>query len=282
MTVRALADGDVELVQPLAQRSFDDLALRTGRPVEARSDEERAHQRALHRYHLRTGSVLGAYDEHGALVGAALSSVRGRLWQLALLVVEPGAQSAGAGSALLRDALATMPQGGVGTFTSSRDARALRAYARAGFRLLPALSATGQVDQARLGDRSGVRDGELSRDAERVGVAHLTQDVALVVAEGGAFLVAEGGCALVYRSGSRSMVRVLTAGTPREGQALLRAGLLVAGSEKVAISPLAPQQDWAVDVALAAGLELGLSGPVAVTGVADPLAGTCPPAAVMV
>ncbi len=282
LTIRPLAEAEIDLVHPLAARSFDDLSVRLGRPVEPPNELDTAHHTAQHRYLQRTGSALGAYDGEGVLSGVALSSVRGTLWQLALLVVEPGAQSAGAGRALLEAALQTAPTGGVRTFSSSRDARALRAYAKAGFRLLPALSGSGVVDPAMLGDHAGVRTGDIWRDAERVGVAHLADDIAFVLAEGGSWLVADRGCALVISGATRTLVRVLSAGSAVEGQSLLRAALLEAGSGSVALSPLVPQQDWAVDVVLAARLELGVGGPVAVAGVADPLAGLCPPAAVMV
>ena len=282
LTIRPLGQAEVDLVHPLAVRSFDDLSVRLGRPSEPPSAADTAHHTAQHHYLHRTGSALGAYDGQGALSGVALSSVRGALWQLALLVVEPAAQSAGTGRALLEAALQTAPAGGVRTFCSSRDARALRAYARAGFRLLPALHGNGVVDPALLGDHAGVRTGDVGRDAERVGVAHLADDIAFVLAEGGSWLVADRGCALVFSGASRTLVRVLSAGSAVEGQSLLRAALLEAGGGSVALSPLVPQQDWAVDVVVEARLELSVCGPVAVAGVADPLAGLCPPAAVMV
>ena len=282
MTIRPLGEVEVDLVHPLAVRSFDDLSVRFGRPSEPPNAQDTAHHTAQHHYLHRTGSALGAYDGQGVLSGVVLSSVRGALWQLALLVVEPGAQSAGTGRALLEAALQTAPAGGVRTFSSSRDARALRAYARAGFRLLPALNGNGVVDRALLGDHSKVRAGDLGRDAERVGVAHLADDIGFVLAEGGNWLVADRGCALVVSGAARTLVRVLSAGSAAEGQALLRAALLVAGGGAVAVSPLAPQQDWAVDIVVEARLELNVCGPVAVAGVADPLAGLCPPAAVMI
>ena len=282
MTVRPLERHEVDLAAPLAGRSFDDLSVRLGRPVGPTDEIARAHYQALHHHLHRTGSTLGAYDEQGALVGVALSSVRGELWQLALLVVEPGAQSAGAGSALLRAAMATAPAGGIGTFVSSRDARAMRAYRKAGFRLLPALSGHGPVVPVGLGEHGGVRPGDLDRDAERVGVAHLAVDIAYCTGAGADLLVADGGCALVLRAGARTAVRVLTATDPAEGQRLLRAALLQAGPGEVWVGPVAPQQDWAVDVLVEARVELDQSGPLAVSGVPDPLGGTCPPAAVLI
>ena len=65
-------------------------------------------------------------------------------------------------------------------------------------------------------------------------------------------------------------------------QDLLRGALAAAGDRPVDLGPLAPQEDWAVEVAVEARLELAPSGPVAVAGSADPLAGLAPPAAVFI
>ncbi len=282
--VRPLRIEEVDLVQPLAQRSFEDLSSRTGRPPEPRSEAGASYYRAQHHHLHRTGTALGAFSPDGTLVGSALSWVRKHTWGLALLVVEPGAQSTGAGSALLREALATAPPDSVRTFFSSGDARALRAYSRAGFHLLPTLRASGPVDPSLLEDRTGVREGDPARDSEQAGVGHLIKDLEFVLQHGGRFLVANGGCAMVSGPAPHPSVRVLTAPDEVTAQRLLRAALAAAAEPEVEVSAtsLAPQEHWAVQVCVEAGLPLSVGGPVAVAGVSDPLGGVCPPAAVLI
>lgn len=284
MTVRALRTDEVELVGPLAQRSFQDLSRRMGRPPEPHSDAEASYYGAQHQHLHRTGNALGAYAEDGTFVGSALSWVRGGTWGLSLLVVEPSAQSTGAGSELLREAVATAPADSVRTFFSSGDARAMRAYSRVGFRLLPALRASGPLDPSLLGDRSGVLDGDPSRDAEAAGVGHLAVDIEFLLRHGGRFLVADGGCSMVFGPTTRPGVRVLTAPDQPTAQRLLRAALMVAGElgADVMVNSMGPQQHWAVQVCIEARLALAVSGPVAVAGVTEPLGGVCLPAAILI
>jgi len=282
--VRPLRTEEIDLVQPLAQRSFEDLSSRTGRPPEPRDEATASYYRAQHHHLHRTGTALGAFSPDGTMIGSALSWVREHTWGLALLVIEPGDQSAGAGSALLREALATAAPDSVRTFLSSGDARALRAYSRAGFRLLPTLRASGLVDVSLLADRTGVREGDPAGDAERAGVGHLVEDIEFVRRHGGRFLVADRGCALVSGPARHPSVRVLTAADEVTGQRLLRAALAAAAELEVEVSAtsLAPQEHWAVQVCVEARLPLSVGGPVAVAGVSDPLGGVCPPAAVLI
>ena len=282
--VRPLRTEEIDLVQPLAQRSFEDLSSRTGRPPEPRDEASAGYYRAQHHHLHRTGTALGAFSPDGTMIGSALSWVREHTWGLALLVIEPGDQSAGAGSALLREALATAAPDSVRTFLSSGDARALRAYSRAGFRLLPTLRASGQVDASLIADRTGVREGDSAGDAERAGVGHLVDDIEFVRRHGGRFLVADGGCALVSGPARHPTVRVLTAADEVTAQRLLRAALAAAAELEVEVSAtsFAPQQHWAVQVCVEARLPLSVGGPVAVAGVGDPLGGVCPPAAVLI
>ena len=281
LTVRGLTAGELELVQPLTHRAFGDLDTRHGRPVRTVGAAEDRWNREVDRHLLATGRCLGAFDGD-QLVGVAESSVRGHLWQLALLVVEPGRHGQGVGRALLEASLDGAPQ--VRTFASSRDSQAMRLYARAGFRLLPALWARGVVEVERLGDATGCREADVAADAERVGLAHLAGDLAFLQQRGTRVLVSERGCAIADGRGVDGWARVLSAGSPREGQRLLRAGLaaVAAPGRTVMAGQLTPQQDWAVEVALEARMELAPCGPVAVSGVDDPLSGTCPVPAVLV
>jgi GNAT superfamily N-acetyltransferase len=283
VTVRVapLSAAETERVQPLATRAFHDLAVRHGQPPREDGPEVAEHYRRMHAHLRATGSVLGAWDGDD-LVGAAVSYERGATWVLALLVVEPGRQSLRAGSTLLAAALRSS-QASVRILHASRDARAMRAYAQAGFRLLPALSATGQAHALR--DAPEVADADLSGDLS--GCRHLAVDLRHVVASGGRTLVlADGrdGVAVVHGPPGHPYVTVLAAPDATTGRDLLRGALAVAGERPGAraLGPLAPQEHWAVEVALEAGLELSPSGPVAVAGVPAPLDGLLPPPAVLI
>lgn len=278
--LRPLNAVDAPRVQPLAARAFDQLAEQQGRPPRASTPSVVEHYLRQHEHLLSTGAGLGAYvgDE---LVGAALSYVRGPVWVLALLVVEPGRQSGGTGSALLRASLHQAPA--LRLLHSSRDPRALRTYARAGFRLLPSLRAAGRP--VRTGAEA--RDADLARDPSRVGCGHLAVDLEHVVANGGRVLaLTDGrpGLALVHGPEGSPHAGVLAARDEATARDLLRAALAAAASREgeIEVGPLAPQEHWAVDVVLEAGLELAPIGPVAVAGVAEPLAGLCPPPAVLI
>ncbi len=275
MTPRELAPEEVALVGPLAGRAFDDLTVREGGTPRPRSAARDAHDGAQHAHLAATGRALGTFDGD-RLLGAALSVVRGDLLVLALLVVEPDAQSSGVGGALLRAALRGAPARLL--LHASPDARAVRAYSRAGFRLLPALEATGTVTAS-----TGPAVVEAPDDLPAL--VPFAVDLPHLRASGGAVLtLADGrpGVAVLHRvPGRGSGIDVLAAVDEATGADLLRGALaLVEGP--VEVGPLAPQQHWAVPVLLDAGLAVQPCGPVGVAGVPDPLAGTCPVGAVFV
>lgn len=274
LELRPLTPAHAPLVQPLAARAFDDLATRQGRPTRASLPGVAEHYLAAHEHLLRTGSGLGAWSGDD-LVGVALSYRRGATWVLALLVVEPGRQSLRAGSTLLAAALATAEPGDVRMLHCSQDSRALRTYARAGFRLLPALRASGPVQ---------LPDPPVLVDADPATAGELADDVRQAVVLGGRALTLPGGRGLAVVGGpaGHPQVTVLAAPDRAAAQDLLRGALAAAGPGPVEVGPLAPQEDWAVEVALEARLELAPCGPVAVSGLADPLGGLVPPPAVFI
>lgn len=280
LEIRPLAAPDLPRVQPLAARAFDDVAVRQGRPPRDTTPAAAQHYRRQHEHLAATGRGLGAYAGDD-LVGVALSYERERTWVLALLVVEPERQDRGAGSALLRASLEDAAA--LRLLHSSRDPRAMRLYSRAGFRLLPAITATGRVRPP-----DGVAralDADLA--AELDGCRHLLPDLQHVRATGGRVLaLADGRRGLAVVTGPEGYPRVAVLGAADElaGQELLRSALAQAAGwpGEVQVGPLAPQEHWAVPVVLEAGLELSPAGPVAVAGLADPLGGLSPPPAVLI
>lgn len=292
-------DSDAELARRVAERSFASLTAagagrggggdpgggdpgggdrRTTRSAGAWSAERvaRFHRRARHlARHDAAGCWLAVSDD-GEPVGTALSLRREGLWGLSLLAVLPGAQGAGVGRALLERALAYGVPALRGMICSSEDARAVRMYRLAGFRLHPAMRLVGQVERSMLRPTRWVRDGEPAEvdfadavDWQVRGAPH-GPDHALLSAES-PLLLAEtptgrGYCYL--RDGSPLLLAATDAATAREllWEALGR----TAAGARVSIDDVTGEQTWAVDVAVAAGLHVLSSGFVCTRGSRPP------------
>jgi hypothetical protein len=216
-------------------------------------------------------------DETAGPMGAVLSSRREGTWALSLLAVVPGAQGKGVGKALLARALvhgraclrrvACLPGSPV-------PARTLR---RAGFTLHPAMRLTGLADPARLASPDGpVHEGtERHRDlmdsvdrrtrggAHRADHEELLRHYQLFVVDD---LAGSGYC---YARGGR--VEQLAATSRRLSTRLLTAALLAApAGEPVRVTPVTAEAQWALDVAIAAGLQITTDGFVALRGMRPP------------
>ena len=102
----------------------------------------------LHR--ARPGRRRGSPVDDAKVVGCRARIETRELWGLSLLVVDPAAQSAGAGRRLL-DAPLTYAEGcDRAVIMSSTDPRAIRSYATSGFALHPQVQAVGKPDRAAL------------------------------------------------------------------------------------------------------------------------------------
>jgi GNAT superfamily N-acetyltransferase len=271
-----MAPGDVAAAHAATVAAFEDLARRHAKPVPPRPDEAAAHRRLRHLLATDPGGCFVA-ERGGAVVGVAVALLREGLYGLSLLVVRPEAQSTGLGSALLAATLAYGDGARGGIILSSDDPRALRAYARAGFALHPALQASGAprlapdaVDGTRPGDLADLPATEEIDRAVR-GAAH-GADLAVLLDDPTARLLLtedERGYAVV-RDGS---LRLLAARGPASARAVLRAALASAapGQEAGVEWLTAVQGCWAMDVVLDAGLELSCGGVVCVRGDVGPL-----------
>jgi len=227
---------------------------------------------------LRTDPDGGLVAERdGRVIGIAQAMVRERLWCLSMLAVQPGVQSAGAGRALLSAALDYGTDADAGLIVSSNDPRALRLYARAGFSLRPAFNAEGTIDRRALPTADGeVTDAEL---ADLPSLAAISRDV-----RGGPH-TAELESAL--RWGARLLRaddRGFAVTMPRQGlwllvardegaaRSLLWRSLDLAGdAERPAVRWITGGQDWAIDVAVRAGLRPSAYGALCVRGDPGPL-----------
>jgi GNAT superfamily N-acetyltransferase len=272
--VRPMCAGDVADAYAIAMRAFE------MEPPAGRSERQRRDRR----WHVRLGHLLatdpgGAWfaESEGRPAGAAMALVRDRrVWGLSLLVVEPGTQSQGIGARLLGRALAHGEGVAAGIVVASTDARALRVYARAGFSLLPTLSAAGSVDRSALpGRHPAVREagpewleqaGEISRAVR--GATH-APDMAVSLTVGERLLHIGRRGFVMHDRGS---VRLLAARDDEAATALLWSALAESdGSVPAEVNWVTGGQDWAVDVAVRAGLELRVTGPVCVRGTPGPL-----------
>jgi GNAT superfamily N-acetyltransferase len=198
-------------------------------------------------------------ERDGALVGVALALLREGLWGLSLLVVDPAAQGDGVGRELLARAW-DYGNGARGhVILSSSDPRAIRAYARLGLELHPAIAAKGAPrgivppDGVRPG---GPEDLPLTEavDREVRGAAH-GGDVSAMLAGGHELLVApERGYAMLRRG----ELRMLAARDDAAARDLLRAALARAAERgtEASVEFITARQQWAIEVCLEARLEL--------------------------
>ncbi len=211
-------------------------------------------------------------ERDGRVVGAAQAMRRERLWCLSLFAVDPRMQGAGAGRALLDSVLRYGADGGPGLIVSSNDARALRLYAQAGFSLLPAFDAQGQVQRRALPRQDPkVRPGgeadleALAAISREVRGAPHTAEVEFALSRGALLLASEQRGFAVVQPGYG--VWLLVAREEQTARALLWSALALAdGQGETAVRWIIGGQDWAIDVALEAGLRLTTAGALAVRG----------------
>jgi GNAT superfamily N-acetyltransferase len=269
--LRPLTEDDVPAAYAVTVAAFEDLALRMHEPPSPPADPAGAYVR-LRRILATDPRGAWVAEDGDGLAGVAVALVRERLWGLSLLVVRPDLQSAGIGSELLARALAYGDGAAGGVILASPDPRALRAYARAGFALHPTLSATG-VPRGSVGCADvrafEPRDHELAAGVDRAvrGAPHGADLDAL--ADGGCeLLVLPGRGYAVHRGGA---VKTIAALDDEAAAALLRSVLArVPPGAKAEVEWIGGAQQWAVDVAVGARLELSPAGAVCLRGDVGP------------
>src|SRR4051794_7038633 len=162
-TIRPMGDDDVAGAAETWIDAFGTMRAAYHLPVEERTDAAVARLQARLRHLLRNdpGGSWVAEDGDGRVVGLAQALVREGLWVLSLFGVVPGHQEAGVGRRLLDAAVAYGSGVPAGLILCSRDPRAMRRYARAGFDLHPSVTAYGTVDRDRdrLRPDDAVREG---------------------------------------------------------------------------------------------------------------------------
>ena len=221
----------------------------------------------LHLLDTDPGGSFVAVDANDLVVGFAQAALREDIWVMAHLFVSPAGQGLGIGSKLLSRTWEYGAGTSSGIVASTPDPRAIRAYARlAGFEVHPMLQASGTID-ARFGPGlDGVRkgtEGDLDFaahvDRSTRGAPH-GPDLDYHLANGGTLLILpDRGYAVVSASGPD----IVAALDEEAGAALLNACLSICSREgEVFVKRIGASHQWAIRVALDAGLALRPWGPL--------------------
>jgi GNAT superfamily N-acetyltransferase len=252
---RVTAIGFHELDTRMFRRSWPDPQIRP--------PERSAHWTRRVR-HLITTDPGGCWvaERDDEVLGVVVSFVREKMWLLASYAVLPEAQGLGLGKALLQPALEHGRGCLRGMLNASSDPKALRRYHAAGFTLHPQMFLRGAPDRSQLPVVQHVREGSLndvdlmnSVDRRTRGAAHgpdhelLLQQYRLVVAESSS---AQG---YAYLDGGPTL---LAATDRRTASMLLWESL--ATSDDVLVGHITAENAWAVDVGMAARLDVYQEG----------------------
>lgn len=284
MLLRPMRREDVPLAERLSAESFYDLDVRThrpGLPEPRRRPPARADNWLIRTRHFLDTDPGGCWvaEVDGDLIGFATSFVREKTWFLATFAVRPGLQGRGLGKQLL-DAALQHGRGCLrGMLSASSDPRAARRYRLAGFSLHPQMFLCGTVDRTAIPldtGRDRIREGGAgdvdlldSLDRQTRGCGHgpdhplMLASWRLLVTEtstgsGYAYVdPGDGGLALLAASNRRTAARLLWA-------------VLADTSGQTEVPHLTAANEWAIDVGMAARLELHQEGYLGLRGMRPP------------
>ncbi len=282
-TIRPLRPADVAEAEQVTAESFhalDRLTLPRAWP-----DPEPRGAARSRSWQVRTEHLLGTdpggcwvAEEDGRMVGVATSLVREGTWILSSYAVRPSHQGRGVGKPLLAAALHHGRGALRGMLCSSADPRAARVYRQAGLSLHPQMVLRGTLDRTAIpvGTGDKVREGTPgdqdlldSVDRQVRGSAHgpdhalLMGLSRLLVSEtstgsGYAYTHPEGGVALLGATNRRTAGRLLWAA-------------LADGPERTEVAHVTAANEWALDIGLAARLEVWTVGYLALRGMRPPV-----------
>ncbi len=280
MVIRPMRPEDVPAAERLSAEGFHELSSRMSRrswPEPQLRPPARAASwitRTRHLVGTDPGGCWVAEDEAGML-GVVTSFNREKLWCLATYAVRPRLQGRGVGKPLLAAALHHGRGSLRGMLSSSSDPKAARRYRLAGFSLHPQMFLSGTVDRTALPVVAKVREGGAgdidlmdSVDRQTRGAGHGPDHE--VMLDAWRLLVSDtttgSGYAYVDEQGN---VALLAATNRRTATRLLWAALADAEGE-VGIHHVTAANEWAVDVGLAARLELHQEGYLGLRNMAPP------------
>jgi GNAT superfamily N-acetyltransferase len=254
----------VERITALGYHELDTRMLRRAWPEPELRPPHRAATWIARTTHLLATDPGGSWvaEQDDQILGVAVSFVREKLWLLASYAVVPEAQGLGLGKALLVPALDYGRGCLRGMLNASTDPRAVRRYHEAGFRLYPQLLLRGTPDRSRLPVVGRVREGTESDidlmdslDRRTRGAAHgvdhqlLMSQLRLIVTEsssGQGYAYVDHGVVLLAASDKRSATRLMWEA--------------FASCDEVLSGHITAENSWAVDVGMAARLELYQEG----------------------
>ncbi|MEU6747045.1 GNAT family N-acetyltransferase [Spirillospora sp. NPDC046719] len=278
--IRRMSRDDLVATERAAAVTFlegDRLSRRVGEPDPEPPTEEQSRRLIDRLGHFLTVDPDGCWlaEEGRDVVGFAVSQNRERLWYLATYGVLPGRQGKGIGKRLM-DAVLRHAGDRPGLFSSTVHPAATRRYRLAGFTLHPQMRMVGTVDRSTLPAVRGLRDGR-SDDLEwmdRLDTAvrgaghgpdhvHMLETLRLVVSD------APGRRGYVYIDEAAGRPALLAADRPETAESLLWEALAAARGDTL-VNCITTGNHWAVDVGLAARLDIGQEGYIAVRGMPAP------------
>ncbi len=279
-----MRDADVPDVERLTDDSFYDLDVRTHRtgwPAPARRNPRRSASWERRLGHLLAHDPGGCWvaEDGTGLVGAAVALRRDTTWILATFAVRPGRQGRGIGRPLLEAALSYGRGCTRAMLAASEDPLAVRRYRTAGFDLHPTMLLWGQVSREVLPVVEHVRDGSASDvdlmdsvDRQVRGAAHGVDHEHLTGVQRMRLAVIDRPTGSGYVYVEPDGRPYLLAATSRHAATSLLWEALAATSpeEPALVSHLTVDNGWAVDVGMAARMELHTRGYLALRGIKRP------------
>jgi predicted N-acetyltransferase YhbS len=280
---RLMTAEDVPAAAAVGNAALSALYPEDFRPTGEAEIAEQTRRQQFRVAHLREHDPEGAWvaELDGEVVAVALALVREGLWGLSLFGVRPGLQGQGIGGPVLQGALKLAQRADVraAIILSSSDPRAMRRYFRAGFRVKPCLAAAGAINRSRLPAGLRARPGDLADAADRETIDATSRsvraaahgiDIQAMLDTGSQLLVLDGRGWATHRDGSPVAVAARNEDAARD----LMWSCLAAGGAGVPVHVdfISEGNDWAVEVALDAGLSLSPDGPIFVRGDVGPLA----------
>lgn len=276
--IRPLTKDDIDAAEQVSDEASYALNAATQRidwPAAARRDASRStlwRKRCAHLVRHDPEGCWIAEDDVGPL-GIATSLRRESWWGLSAYFVLPRAQGTGVGKALLDAALGHAEGTERAMICSSHDPKAFRRYRLAGFTLHPSVLSWGTVDRTTIPALHRVRDGSAADvqwcdevDRRTRGAGHgvdhelLRADYPLIVIDdaagrGYAYLLPKGGVQLLAATDELTASELLWESLARTTE-----------EPECRFFFATAEQEWAIDVALAARLEVHGLGYVAYRG----------------
>ena len=208
------------------------------------------------------------------VIGVAISQNRERLWYLATYSVLPGGQGLGTGRRLM-DAVLAHAAGRPGMFISTVHPAATRRYRLAGFLLYPLMRMVGTVDRSTLPELTGLREGKSSDldwmdrlDVQLRGAGHgpdheyMVKTLRLVVSNDSN----RPGYVYIDDHGRPTLLAAAQEETARN----LLWEAFAASQGETLVNCITSDNHWALDVGLAARLDIGQEGYLALRGMNVP------------